>query len=429
MNSSTLSRDHLPKQIESGSLTTTTTVSLDSLMSQKSSKPLAEIVYLSALYPSHVYPMLGYFSELEAQGFKFDVYGPKNILKLFSQDDRNLFEFPELEVNETEGTLGVFKITCRGLLQTLPAIEAMWNERKWKPKVIIADFAVTYPLYLARKLGIPLLVYFPFYFTGDPERLIFNAVEKGMMWMPDFKAMEMWSQVLMEYGVLIKNSEQILIKGDVNFSSMPAFIGDRVWSPKGDNFYAGPGFRDVTAIDKTDFDDSLLEGDDIIFVSLGTHFLNSLSPVIYENIAEAFSCTSEKVIITASKEIVERLERKKLPKNIHVMTWVPQLKVLQHTKLFVTHAGTGGWLEGIAAGVPMLCVPNYCEQFINAQMTEKLNLGKWLRKDRSPQAIRKLAEEILADERIKRSCLIYQKLIDKNDARQKFVDIVKSMIN
>lgn len=402
---------------------------LPDLVSQTSSKGLAEIVYFAALFPSHVYPVLGYFSELETQGFKFDVYGPNKTLKLFSQDNRNCFEFPELEVNETAGPAGVYKANCLGLLETLPAIEAMWNKMNWKPKLIIADFAVTYPLHLARKLGIPLLVYFPFYFTGDPERLIFNAVEKGMMIKIDFEAISLTFQVIRKYGVFFNSSEKMLIKGDQNFSSIPKFIGDRVWAPKGDNFYVGPGFRDVTAIDKTDFDDSLLEGDDIIFVSLGTHFLNSLSPVIYENIAEAFSRTSEKVIITASKEIVERLERKKLPKNIHVMTWVPQLKVLQHSKLFVTHAGTGGWLEGIAAGVPMLCVPNYCEQFINSQLTEKLNLGKWLRKDRSPQTIRKLAEEILADDRIKRSCLIYQKLIDKNDARKKFADIVKSMIN
>ena len=55
-----------------------------------------------------------------------------------------------------------------------------------------------------------------------------------------------------------------------------------------------------------------------------------------------------------------------LPSNIHVMTWVPQIRVLQHTKLFITHAGADGLLEAIAAGVPMICVQQYCDQFINS---------------------------------------------------------------
>jgi MGT family glycosyltransferase len=399
----------------------------------KNSLVISEIAYLSAIFPSHVYPMLGYFSELEARGLKVDVYGPPSVVKLFGESDGNCFEFPEIEPDEKEGSTGVLKAVCAGLLKTLPAIEAMWEEMDMKPKLIITDFSTTYALYLARKLKIPLLVYYPFYFPGDPKRLVYDSLEKGMMVKLRLPIIIQMFKVLKKYGVFFTSSEDMFIKGDQNISSMPKFIGEMIHDPsKGGYHYIGPGFRDATSpIDRVKFNYSLLKDDDIIFVSLGTHYLNSLSTVCYENIVEAFRDSTEKVIITASKEIIEFLGQKGLPSNILVMKWVPQLKVLGHSKLFITHAGTGGYLEGVGAGVPMLCLPNYCEQFINSDVAEKLNIGRWVRKeDRTAKKIYRISQEILADKSIKESCLKHKTQIHEisSESRKRFADILQSMM-
>ncbi|OEL26332.1 UDP-glycosyltransferase 88B1 [Dichanthelium oligosanthes] len=60
------------------------------------------------------------------------------------------------------------------------------------------------------------------------------------------------------------------------------------------------------------------------------------------------------------------LERSK-GRGLVVKLWAPQVDVLHHkaTGMFVTHCGWNSVLEGITAGVPMLCWPLYSEQKMN----------------------------------------------------------------
>ncbi|TVU36387.1 hypothetical protein EJB05_18320, partial [Eragrostis curvula] len=61
-----------------------------------------------------------------------------------------------------------------------------------------------------------------------------------------------------------------------------------------------------------------------------------------------------------------------------VKLWVPQVDVLHHlaTGAFVTHCGWNSVLEGITAGVPMLCWPLYSEQMMNMVfMVEEFGVG------------------------------------------------------
>ena len=51
-----------------------------------------------------------------------------------------------------------------GFLKTVPAIEAIWETKNQKPKLIIADAFAVHARYLARKHSIPLLVFYSTYF-------------------------------------------------------------------------------------------------------------------------------------------------------------------------------------------------------------------------------------------------------------------------
>ncbi|RLN21902.1 anthocyanidin 5,3-O-glucosyltransferase-like [Panicum miliaceum] len=98
-------------------------------------------------------------------------------------------------------------------------------------------------------------------------------------------------------------------------------------------------------------------------------------------------------------------------------SWAPQVDVLRHraTGAFVTHCGWNSTLEGITAGLPLLCWPLYAEQRMNKVfIVEEMKLGvemkgydeelvkaeevetkvRWVMESEGGQALRKRVEEV-----------------------------------
>jgi hypothetical protein len=75
------------------------------------------------------------------------------------------------------------------------------------------------------------------------------------------------------------------------------------------------------------------------------------------------------------------LERTK-DRGFVVKNWAPQVEVLRHraTGAFVTHCGWNSTLEGITAGLSLLCWPMYAEQRVNkVHIVEEMKLGVEMR--------------------------------------------------
>ncbi|KAL6847278.1 hypothetical protein ACP4OV_023131 [Aristida adscensionis] len=65
-------------------------------------------------------------------------------------------------------------------------------------------------------------------------------------------------------------------------------------------------------------------------------------------------------------------------RGLAVGSWAPQADVVRHAAAgaFVTHCGWNSTLEGVAAGLPLLCWPLYAEQRLNAVwIVEEMGLG------------------------------------------------------
>nr|AWN56750.1 crocetin glucosyltransferase 74AD1 [Crocus sativus] len=111
----------------------------------------------------------------------------------------------------------------------------------------------------------------------------------------------------------------------------------------------------------------------VIYVSFGS--LSSLSPDQTNEIASGLIATNKSFIW-----VVRTSELAKLPANFTqenasrglVVTWCDQLDVLAHvaTGCFVTHCGWNSTMEGIALGVPMVGVPQWSDQPMNAKYVE-----------------------------------------------------------
>lgn len=60
-----------------------------------------------------------------------------------------------------------------------------------------------------------------------------------------------------------------------------------------------------------------------------------------------------------------------LPPTVHVEKWLPLAPLLPRCDAVLCHAGTGTTLAALAAGLPLVLVPQGADQFDNARACER----------------------------------------------------------
>ena len=142
-----------------------------------------------------------------------------------------------------------------------------------------------------------------------------------------------------------------------------------------------------------DFPYSELDGEKVIFVSLGTIFNDR--PEFFRACYEAFAGSDYKVVVAIGRNIAPSDLGEK-PDNFIVREFVPQLKVLEKTTVFVTHAGMNSTSEALWYGVPLLVFPQHGDQHIVAGQVVEKGAGLMMTPvDVIGKRIKALVEEIL----------------------------------
>ncbi|XP_063392711.1 UDP-glycosyltransferase UGT4-like [Cydia fagiglandana] len=127
---------------------------------------------------------------------------------------------------------------------------------------------------------------------------------------------------------------------------------------------------------KTYLDESPVE---VIYVSFGTNF----DPIDLP--AKTLQILT-KVFSNIPYNILWKWDSDEFPissTNIRTFKWLPQIDVLRHPKikLFITHAGLRSTEDGIEAGVPLIGIPLFMDQFSNSEKYVRHGIGIKLDKD------------------------------------------------
>nr|BAG80538.1 UDP-glucose:glucosyltransferase [Lycium barbarum] len=109
--------------------------------------------------------------------------------------------------------------------------------------------------------------------------------------------------------------------------------------------------------------------------------------------------------------VVRSTEEPKLPKNLLeelkstcennkglVVSWCPQLQVLEHNSIgcFLTHCGWNSTLEAISLGVPMVTMPQWSDQPTNAKLVQDVwQMGVRAKQDEKGIVRRDIIEECI----------------------------------
>jgi MGT family glycosyltransferase len=99
----------------------------------------------------------------------------------------------------------------------------------------------------------------------------------------------------------------------------------------------------------------------LVYLSLGT--LHRAPADFLRQCLDAFSAIPMRLIVSTGSGVdIQALGR--IPANCRVSSFVPQLAVLQHAALFISHGGMNSVLESLACGVPLLVIPQQVEQLV-----------------------------------------------------------------
>ena len=107
-----------------------------------------------------------------------------------------------------------------------------------------------------------------------------------------------------------------------------------------------------------------------MYVAFGTAYTDN--PTIYRTCVDALAAEHRLVIATGK---ADPGELEPLPAGTVAARTQPQLDVLGHADVFVTHAGMGSAAESLWFGVPTVAIPQAVDQFTNAACLEAAGAG------------------------------------------------------
>ena len=96
------------------------------------------------------------------------------------------------------------------------------------------------------------------------------------------------------------------------------------------------------------------------------------------------------------------------PVNLQVDSVIPQRALLSRSAAFITHGGLGSIKEAILAGVPMLVLPSFGDQFFNAMRVRYHGIGEGLFEDRQTVALASCSLTAMFEGRFKKNIAAMQ---------------------
>ena len=132
---------------------------------------------------------------------------------------------------------------------------------------------------------------------------------------------------------------------------------------------------------------------DVVYVSFGSYV--KFSEVSwYSELIDILIKLNLRVIVRVDKNFDDRF-----PKSVLPLTWAPQKDLLRSgkVKLFISHCGNSGRLETIFYNVPVLCIPLFGDQPVNAELIKLNGFGDSMMKEEIPIRASGLVPTMIAD--------------------------------
>ena len=229
------------------------------------------------------------------------------------------------------------------------------------------------------------------YITFNDEHESREVDEMNPLYQSCLAGMEKWNK---QYGMKCTSMYDIMNHpGDITI-----VYTSKEYQPRSDVFdesykFVGPSI--ATRKEIGSFPIEHLKDEKVIFISMGTVF--NEQPELYEKCFEAFKDVEATVVLVVGKKInISQFEN--IPDNFKLYNYVPQLEVLQHADVFVTHGGMNSSSEALYYGVPLVVIPVTGDQPLVAKRVNEVGAGIRLnRKELTSELLRESVKKVMND--------------------------------
>lgn len=184
----------------------------------------------------------------------------------------------------------------------------------------------------------------------------------------------------------------------------------RYFHPSGDAL--GPAFRFVgpTIMERSETADFPIDTSGtkkLIYISMGT--INNSCSEFYQKCFAAFADESFQVVLSVGNK-TEISALGQLPDNFTVRNYIPQLEILKHADIFISHGGLNSVSEALFYGVPVIAVPMANDQPAVAKRLTELGAGLELKMPEiTPDLLLQSVRTIISGRQYKNNCLEIRK--------------------
>jgi zeaxanthin glucosyltransferase len=193
------------------------------------------------------------------------------------------------------------------------------------------------------------------------------------------------------------------------------------WPPQ--FHYAGP-FHDSEGREPVPFAWEKLNGNPLIYASLGT--LVNGQDHIYKTILEAVRRLPESQLVLSVGSNIDLDTLGPIPSNAIVIRKAPQIELLKHAALCITHAGLNTALESLAQGVPMVAIPLAYDQPGVASRIAHHGVGEFLEvDDLTADRLFELIRRVLTNPGYSDKALYFQRAIAETQGLELAADVVE----
>jgi MGT family glycosyltransferase len=185
--------------------------------------------------------------------------------------------------------------------------------------------------------------------------------------------------------------------------------------------YTGPAFEPATETWTSPWPAE--NTDPLVLISFSTTYMNQRD--FARRALEAVSTLPVRALLTAGPAL--DLTGVRVPDNARVVPFAPHAAVLPHAALTVTHAGWATVQASLAAGVPLVCIPDARDQPDNAARVVEAGAGLRVRRTAGPATLRTAIQAALADPELKVGATRMAAALNRTDGADAVVDRIEQL--